>query len=363
MKVAFISRASLFSDRGGDTIQMQQTAEKLRLLGTVVDIFLTDQKPDYDLYDLLHFFNIIRPDDILPHISVTEKPFVVSTIFVDYSEYEKKARKGLSRLFFKHLRPDLIEYAKVLARFVLNGEKLKSRFYLLNGHSKSIRRVIQEASSLLPNSKSEYERLVHAYGIEKNYSVIPNGINESLFVQQPTDSQRDSRLILCVARIEGRKNQLNLIRALAGTPYKLILIGAMSTNQVAYYEECKAAASSNVEFIDFIEQKELLHYYSRAQVHVLPSWFETTGLSSLEAAAMGCNIVITRKGDTYEYFGEDGYYCDPESPESILIAIEQAATHPARPGLAARIRAEFTWSIAAKKTNEVYKRMLPAIQE
>ncbi|HET7002588.1 MAG TPA: glycosyltransferase family 1 protein, partial [Puia sp.] len=69
MKVAFISRSSLFSDKGGDTIQIVNTAAALRHLGVEVDIFLADQKPDYDKYDFLHFFNIIRPDDILPHIS------------------------------------------------------------------------------------------------------------------------------------------------------------------------------------------------------------------------------------------------------------------------------------------------------
>src|ERR1700676_2249559 len=121
MKVAFISRASLYSDKGGDTIQLINTAVQLRNFGIVVDIFLADEKPDYSNYDLLHFFNIIRPDDILPHIARTKKPFVVSTIFVDYSEYEKKARQGPSVFLFKFLSPDLIEYLKVIARFLANG--------------------------------------------------------------------------------------------------------------------------------------------------------------------------------------------------------------------------------------------------
>src|SRR5436305_6359492 len=112
MKVAFISRASLFSDKGGDTVQIMNTAAGLRLLGIEVDIFLTDQKPQYEKYDFLHFFNIIRPDDILPHITRSSVRFVVSTIFVDYSEYEKKARQGPSALLFRFLSPDLIEYLK-----------------------------------------------------------------------------------------------------------------------------------------------------------------------------------------------------------------------------------------------------------
>ena len=358
MKVAFISRASLFSDKGGDTIQLVNTAAELRTLGVTVDIFLADQKPDYNGYDLLHFFNIIRPDDILPHISRSRLPFVVSTIFVDYSEYEKKARQGPSAFLFRFLSPNLIEYLKALARFIVNGVKIKSGYFLLNGQKKSIRKIARMTQMLLPNSKSEYERLSRAYDIQKRYEIIPNGIDKNLFTPGINEIQRDEHLILCVARIEGRKNQLNLIRAIADTPYRLVLIGAVATNQMDYYEQCKQAAGPNIEFIDFLEQKLLLDYYRKAKVHVLPSWFETTGLSSLEAAAMGCNIVITRKGDAYEYFENDAYYCDPESTDSIFQAIDQAARNKTPSGLSSKVLNQFTWEIAAKKTMEAYFEIL-----
>lgn len=358
MKVAFVSRASLFSDKGGDTIQIVNTAAELRLLGIEVDIFLADQKPDYGNYDFLHFFNIIRPDDILPHVSRSRIPFVVSTIFVDYSEYEKKARQGPSALLFRFLSPDLIEYLKALARFMANGVKIKSGYFLLNGQKKSIQKIARMSQMLLPNSNSEYDRLSHAYNIQKKYRVIPNGIDKILFKPGKNEIPRDDRLILCVARIEGRKNQLNLIRAIVHTPYHLVLIGAVATNQIDYYEQCKKAAGPNIEFIDFLEQKLLLDYYRKAKVHVLPSWFETTGLSSLEAAAMGCNIVITRKGDAYEYFENDAYYCDPESPDSIFQAIDQAAGNGVPDGLSLKVLNQFTWEIAAKKTKEAYVELL-----
>ncbi len=358
MKVAFISRASLFSDKGGDTIQLINTATELKILGIEVDVFLADQNPDYSKYDLLHFFNIIRPDDILPHITRGHVPFVVSTIFVDYSEYEKKARQGLSAFLFRFLPPNLIEYLKALARFAVNGVKIKSRYFLLNGQKKSIRKIVRMTQMLLPNSKSEYERLSHAYDIQKKYRIIPNGIDKILFTPGMNEIQRDERLILCVARIEGRKNQLNLIRAIADKPYRLVLIGAVSTNQTDYYVQCKQAAGPNVEFIDFLDQNLLLDYYRKAKVHVLPSWFETTGLSSLEAAAMGCNIVITRKGDAYEYFENDAYYCDPESPDSIFQAIDQAAKNDIPGGLSSKVLNQYTWEIAAKKTMEAYFEIL-----
>ena len=46
MNVAFISRTSLYTDKGGDTVQIIHTAAQLRKLGIGVDIFLADEKPD-----------------------------------------------------------------------------------------------------------------------------------------------------------------------------------------------------------------------------------------------------------------------------------------------------------------------------
>jgi len=73
---------------------------------------------------------------------------------------------------------------------------------------------------------------------------------------------------------------------------------------------------------------------------------------------MGCNIVITRKGDAYEYFRDDAYYCDPESPDSIFKAVDQAARSSKSKYLSSRVREQFNWNIAAKKTMEAYHEIL-----
>ena len=357
MKVLFISRATLFTDPGGDTIQIINTAENLKKLEVDVDIKLANDKINYSNYDLIHFFNIIRPSDILVHISKSQNPYVVSTIFVDYSEYEKKQRKGFAGALFKILSPDFIEYAKVVARNVTTGERVLSPSYLLLGQKKSIRKILKQSSLLLPNSKNEYDRLYKRYGVRKDYRVIPNAIDPDLFATSQT-LVKDNRMVLCVGRIEGRKNQLNLIRAINNSGFKLKIIGSYAINQPAYYRACRDAASADVEFIENLPQSRLIDYYSIAKVHVLPSWFETTGLSSLEAAAMGCNIVITDKGDTKEYFGDMAYYCDPLSPKSIKDAIEFAARNPPNEELKNKILKEYTWPVTAKKTLEAYHKVL-----
>ncbi|HKP32393.1 MAG TPA: glycosyltransferase family 4 protein [Chitinophagaceae bacterium] len=345
MKVAFIVRSTIFTEQGGDTIQVLKTAKYLEQLGIHVDIRLSNQKVVYSDYDLLHFFNLGRPADILGHIEKTDTPFVVSTIYVDYEEYDKKYRFGLN------------EYFKVIGRRVVSGEKIGSNNYLWLGQRRSIQKVINRAACLLPNSESEMNRLKQEFNISCSHTVIPNGIDSELFKFGFTAKEAKDN-ILCVARIEGIKNQLNLIKSVADTNYKLYLVGAPAIHQKKYYEECRKAAGANVIFIDHLSQEELIPYYRKAKVHVLPSWFETTGLSSLEAAAMGCNIVISNRGDAHEYFGDKAFYCDPASPESILDAIDQASFSPVNPLLQKTIYDQYTWNRAAEKTAEAYQNVL-----
>ncbi|HET6766325.1 MAG TPA: glycosyltransferase family 4 protein [Chitinophagaceae bacterium] len=358
MRILFISRATLYKDKGGDTIQIVNTARYLGKLGAEVTIRLCNEHIDYSRFDIIHFFNIIRPADILLHIDRSGKPFVVSTIYVDYSEYEKNERTGTAGILFKIFSPDAIEYLKVIGRFIANGEKIVSTKYLLLGQKKSIKKIISGSGMLLPNSHSEYKRLSQDYNITKTFKVIPNAIDTSLFNEKSGNETRSDNLVICVGRIEGRKNQLNLIKALNGTEFRLVIIGSPSANQVKYYAKCKEIAAPNVSFVESVEQEELIDYYKAAKVHALPSWFETTGLSSLEAAAMGCNIVITEKGDTREYFENYAYYCDPGSPQSIFDAIRKAATNSTSRELQKKILNQYTWSHAAKLTLEAYEEIV-----
>lgn len=357
MKIAFITRSTLYTVPGGDTEQIVQTARFLKKSGVTVDLFLTNEKIDYAAYDLLHVFNITRPGDILYHLSKTNKPVVVSTILVDYTEYDMHHRKGFSGLALRLFPGGTNEYIKTVARWLLRKDNLQSKSYLWKGQEKSIKEILQKASLLLPNSQAEYEKLVGLYGMKKKYSVIPNGVDSSVFFPTPL-AEKDDKLILSAARIEGRKNQLNLIKALNDSPYTLLLTGLPAPNQKKYYEECKKIASKNIVFCGRVPIETLIAYYRKAKVHVLPSWHETCGLSSLEAAALGCNIVITEKGFTREYFGDDAFYCEPGDTKSIFNAVDKAAQSGCRKELQQKILKQYTWQHAAASTLEAYKKII-----
>ncbi|HMG14836.1 MAG TPA: glycosyltransferase family 4 protein [Saprospiraceae bacterium] len=362
IRVLFISRATLYSVKGGDTIQILNTAEALTKLNVTVDIKLcNDIFIDYAMYDLVHFFNIIRPADMLIHIEKCKKPFVVSTIFVDYSAYENYTAKTNWKMKLLNIfSSDTREYIKAIGRMILNSEKINSTKYLRWGHRKSIRYILRNAALLLPNSESEYLRLLKAYGIKQEYLVVNNAADIDTFnCTQATISEKDKSMVICVARIEGRKNQLNLIKALNGTPFNLFIIGNASPNHVQYYEKCKKIASSNIYFISELSQVKLIAYYKKAKVHILPSWFETTGLSSLEALFCGCNIVVSAYGDTTDYFNfNNALFCKPESIISIRQSVEQAAGTKTNIDKIEEAMTIYNWSRTAETTLSAYKTLL-----
>lgn len=352
MKVLMISRANLFTVPGGDTVQISETARALKALGVDADIHLSDETIDYSQYQLIHFFNVIRPDAILPHIKKSELPFVLSPIFVDYSEVERKFKSFPMRLASNIFGPDGMEFLKNIARSVLKQQPPLPIDYLINGHKRSVENCLQASRVLLPNSNNEYNRLQKRYRFDTPYIKVPNAVGSEFMDDLLPAVERSG--VLCIGRIEVIKNQLNLIKALNGTDIPLKIIGKPAPNHQQYHLKCMKVAGNNVQFLGQLDKTNIIGELAKAKVHVLPSFFETTGLSSLEAAAMGCNVVITTRGDATEYFGDAAIYCEPDQPETIKSAVEKALHSPVNPDLRQMVMKNYRWDIAAQKTASAY---------
>jgi glycosyltransferase involved in cell wall biosynthesis len=168
--------------------------------------------------------------------------------------------------------------------------------------------------------------------------------------------------VLEVGAISPVKNQLGLIDALYDLPVPLVFVGQPAAKMPEYAEQCKARAAlrGDVTFIDRLPHDELPGLYALAAVHALPSWRETPGLVSLEAAAAGCRIVTTSIGSTRDYFGDLAWYCYPDDLRSIRTAVEAALKAPPSPALRERVLREYTWHRAGAATLAAYQKVLNA---
>lgn len=356
-KILFIVRNDYLKNKGGDSIQVLNTAKYLKKLGFDVDIAKSNSYLRYSSdYSILHFFNLIRPSDFLIWLRRFKKtPKVISSIFVSY-----KSTKNLSKvnsLIIDLFGEFFFEYLKNVYKMLISKLKPFSLEYIFLGHKKSMLKILKNSSFVLPNSYSELKRLNNIFGKIK-YSVIPNGIDLDVFKKVNTDPKFEE-CVISVGRIEPIKNQLNIIRALSGIDTNVYIIGTHAPNHEKYYLECIKSAGKNIYFIDFVDQNKLNEIFNSAKVHVLASWFETTGLVSLEAAYCGCNIIVTETGDQKDYFKDIADFCQPDSIESIkekvlnALAKERNYKKPQK-----FIEEKYTWEIAAKETAKVYNEIL-----
>jgi glycosyltransferase involved in cell wall biosynthesis len=328
-----------------------------------------EAEPDLRGFDAVHLFGLVRPQETWLQARNgrrQEKPVFLSTVYCDVWEFEQVARSGPVGWIARHSNRDVIEALKAVGRGINNREWNRGSLALfLRGFSRMQRDVLALSSSLLPNSRSEWLRIARDLGLDPSdnrVTVVPNGFDAdtphsvSKSGPPPSHLAQFENCVLCIARIEGRKNQSNLVEAVRGTDLTLVLAGPATANQGRYVKRVKDSAASlnNVFVLGAVTPKEKAWLYSLARVHALPSWMETCGLSSLEAAVAGCTVVVSPNGDTRDYFGEDAEYCDPASPQSIRAAILRARQRNPSTALEHRIRTKYTWEQTAKTTYRAY---------
>lgn len=338
---------------GGHRVQLDNTTHALRAAGVEVQRS-SDEIPPMEGIDLVHGYGLSTSQ--VRHLRLRGVPVCLSTIYCS-----RRWSLGLDQRVGGEFQ--LARRIRLAATLAVAGMRLRhaDKAEALIERTTAARMALESADMLLPNSPLEEETLRRELGVTTPAEVVPNGVSAAIFGQElPNHVERDDDVVLYVGRFEPHKNQLGLIRALRRRPYRLILVGPPHPHHPEYFQRCQREARADVEFIGDTTQDELVSLYRRARVHVLPSWYETTGLVSLEAAALGCNIVSTDRGYARSYLGDDAWYCDPGRRESIGSAVDDAMRSPTDPSLRERVLTDFTWQRAAEATIRGYERALSA---
>lgn len=173
--------------------------------------------------------------------------------------------------------------------------------------------------------------------------------------------EAEPTIVCAVGRLEPRKGQADVIRALAGrTDIVLVAAGRAETDAYrAELEEIAAEAGVRLLLPGAVSQHDLKRLYARSACHVLaardlPGRREGFGLVLLEAAAQGCPSVATRAGGVPEVMGDTGRLVpqqDPAALRSSILAYADDREGGRLDGLSARARARaFTWRACAMAT-------------
>jgi len=359
MRVLFVVRPHLEQYPGGDTTQILSTARELRAAGVHVDVRV-DVPASVEPWDLVHLFHLDRLWENMTWVRAVagKRPLVLSTIWWPKDDYNAHSRQGVQGFVARRVGTKRFDNLRVLQRSLMAfaerpGTATVPRPAVWR-FLPAVRELLRAAALVLPNSEAEQRALESTFGLTVPYRVVPNGVDvdDADDAGSPAIPGVD---VLCVGQFTPRKGQHRIIDALAGTGVELSFAGSAGQFARKYEMVCRRAAGPNVRFLGVVPHDRMAALYRSAKVHVLPSWFETPGLSSLEAAAYGCPVVVGHSPPVREYFSDLATYCDPGSTDSIREAILTARRSPADPRLAALVRERYTWPQAAGATLDAYQ--------
>ena len=216
-----------------------------------------------------------------------------------------------------HRRPLLVRTGYVWSQFnrAAGGSGVRAKLVMWLE-----RFALRRAGAVVVASAADREYVVQRHGIlAEKVHIVPNPIDTATFRPGPAIA-REPGLVTFVGRLEPQKGAGLLIEAVMRTPgAKLRIIGDGSLRPQL---ERMAAGCGRVEFMGAVPNEKLPSLLRRSQLFVLPSLYEGTPKSLLEAMACGVAVVAARTpGNTGVVTqGENGLLAEP-TPGALAEAI------------------------------------------
>lgn len=238
-------------------------------------------------------------------------------------------------------------------------------------------RALKKADGLISVSTFTGNLTNELLNLNRNFTVIPNSIDASLF--KPKQSELKKITILYFGTLIRKKGLLEL-PAIFNLVYEsnpeveLILVGKDSadikTGLSSTWELMKPlfneTAIKNVNYLGSVAYAKIHDLIKEATVCVFPSFAEALPVSWIEAMAMGKAIVASNIGWATEVIenGKEGYLEHPSHHEGFAERILDLLNDPAKRqqfGLAARnkVKTTFSMEVVAQQSVEFYSQLIP----
>jgi len=323
MKILFTNRDHS-TVSGGDSNKIQHYQLHLQKLGIQADYTPSVMYPKFEDYDIIHTFHLGHEFSYKFFLEANRigKPLVISPIlFPDQSNPQV-------------YRDDMLKYASGIA-FLSEGEQQET----IKPHTDMM--VISD--------------------IEEKAYIIPNGINPVFGTDGPKLRHPNcpgEEYVLCVGRIDQRKNQHKLAQACMELDIPLMLVGQPYDNVVVDQVQTLADIWNGLWWEPSQPAHKLVEAYRGAKVLACPSTLEMWPNVVAEGGLAGCNLVVGRGSMTFaDWEGDvDGIYGCDNTIDSIKDAVNYA--YSAKRRNIQEPFSQYTWDRAAEELKTMYKEVL-----
>lgn len=348
-RVLHVLRDDHVSHVGGDLVQIDAAVAGLQARG--VGAVASPVGAAAGDFDVVHLYNFWRPAQLRADLDAVRRRWPA-------------ARVAISPIWWPvPLRSTLLARDAALAMRAAKSSINDLRWW------RFLRSVLRDVDLVLPNSDAEAVRLRARFRVEggPRWVTVPLGVHVDRWPRRRAAPEERRALlarhglegadllVATVARLEPRKNQLAVVSAIDRVDgAALLLVGPDGEQPYAgTVEEAVRARAGRVARTGALAPAAVAELLAAVDVHVLASHWETLGLATLEAAAVGCAVVVTPEGAATEYLGRHASLADPGDPASIAAAIRGAASSGAVP---AEVVAGFDWSRAVDALAAAYER-------
>lgn len=330
MKIAFILSNGAVVPSNGVVSQAQTWKKGLEQLGHQVVLIDLWQKNDWGKFDVIHFLGFsIYMRDIIRILSKINSNIVVSPI----------------------LDPNFsINRLKLYAHWGSLKLNLTNPYHGLFS-------IKNDIKLFLVRSEFEKEYIQKGFNIEEKYCKL---VPISFDVTVPEKTLEKEKFCLHISLLaDERKNVKRLIQAAQKYQFKLILGGKLRDEKELEILNGWIGENRNIEYRGFLSKEELINLYSKAKVFALPSTKEGVGIVALEAAAMGCDIVITSLGGPKEYYNGMSKIVNPYSVDEIGEAVTSLLDGETfQPKLGEHVRTNFSTKSTSQQLVNAYMNII-----
>jgi glycosyltransferase involved in cell wall biosynthesis len=252
----------------------------------------------------------------------------------------------------------------------LDGRKVKSRNRFQE------KRAFEKADAIISVSKFTGERTNAIFGLNRGFTVIPNGVNVDAFA--PAANVSDGKTILYFGGIIRKKGLLEIPHyfnrviekhpdatlVLAGKDMPDIVSGNPSTRQMME-EIFSDQAKKRVTFLGTVPFHEIGNLISRATVCIFPSYAEALPVSWLEAMAVEKAIVASDIGWSNEIIddGVNGFKVSPGDHDAFAAKImtlleDETLRHTIEKNARKKIVERFSTKVTASQSLAFYQKII-----
>jgi glycosyltransferase involved in cell wall biosynthesis len=232
----------------------------------------------------------------------------------------------------------------------------------------STRFAVKNASSIIAVSESTKRDLVKFYKVnEKKIRVVHHGwegAQLTIYNLQLTAKQElPDKYILFLSTLQPRKNLEGLIEAFKQLkkenqelPQKLVVVGRTGWKFESILKRINEN-SGTVVYFNHVSDKDRFAILAKADLLVLPSFYEGFGMQLLESFACGVPVATSNISSMPEVAGEAAVYFDPHNIGEIKNAIKSVlldrSLHDRLKEKGFERLKDFSWNKCAKETLQV----------